>query len=43
MPLKSIPEPWNSFFSEIDDSLEEEVSLIRKNCDRTWAIRNEKI
>ena len=27
MPLKSIPEPWKSFFTEIDASLEEEVAL----------------
>lgn len=27
MPLKAFPEPWKSFFTEIDDSLEEEVAL----------------
>jgi hypothetical protein len=27
MPLKSIPEPWKSFFTEIDESLDEEVAL----------------
>ncbi len=27
MPLKIIPEPWNSFLSEVDDSLNEEVEL----------------
>ena len=29
MPRKSILEPWNSFFTEIDSSLEEEVAF---NC-----------
>lgn len=27
MPINSIPEPWRSFFTEIDGSLEEEVVL----------------
>ena len=27
MPAKSIPEPWNSFFTEIDSSLHEELAL----------------
>lgn len=27
MPLKPIPEPWKSFFTEIDESLEEEMAL----------------
>jgi hypothetical protein len=27
MPLKSIPEPWKSFLSEVDDSLNEEVEM----------------
>jgi hypothetical protein len=27
MPVEDIPEPWNSFFSEIDITLHEEVSL----------------
>lgn len=27
MPFNSIPEPWKSFFTEIDASLEEEVAL----------------
>ena len=27
MPLKSFPEPWKSFFTEIDESLEEELAL----------------
>jgi hypothetical protein len=27
MPHKSIPEPWSSFFAEIDNSLQEEVTL----------------
>jgi hypothetical protein len=27
MPLKSFPEPWKSFFTEIDESLDEEVAL----------------
>ena len=27
MPFNFLPEPWKSFFSEIDESLEEEVAL----------------
>jgi hypothetical protein len=27
MPLKSIPEPWKSFLSEVDDSVNEEVEM----------------
>src|ERR1051326_1368996 len=27
MPAKSIPEPWRSFFTEIDNSLHEELAL----------------
>lgn len=27
MPAKSLPEPWKSFFTEIDNSLEEELGL----------------
>lgn len=27
MPLKSIPEPWQSFLSEVDDSVNEEVEM----------------
>src|SRR6266404_6373435 len=27
MPFNSMPEPWKSFFDEIDASLEEEVTL----------------